>query len=118
MSSDKNLILENIRTRINNVFVKYRLKDKKLTRDAFIRAYNRPDDYPTIWDFIKDHGRNLNYHNELSTVNVHNSIIAKAKELNRKYAIEPPRAGLGIRYNLYRRQREILLSDIGNRCLF
>jgi site-specific recombinase XerD len=80
MSSDKNLILENIRARINNVFVKYRLRDKKLTRDAFIRAYNRPDDYPTFWDFIKDHGRNLNYHNELSTVNVHNSVIAKAKE--------------------------------------
>lgn len=33
--NDKNLIIENILARINNVFVKYRLRDRKLTRDAF-----------------------------------------------------------------------------------
>ncbi|MDU1890891.1 MAG: site-specific integrase [Dysgonomonas sp.] len=79
-AADKNLILENTLARINNVFVKYRLKDKKLTKDAFIRAYNRPDDYPTFFDFITDHERNLNFKSELSTLSTHKSVIKKVKE--------------------------------------
>lgn len=48
-AADKNLIIENIHARINNVIVKYRLKDKKLTCDAFLRAYHRPSDYTTFY---------------------------------------------------------------------
>ncbi|RNC65683.1 site-specific integrase [Proteiniphilum sp. X52] len=77
---DKNQLIENIRARINNVFVTYRLKNKKLTRDAFLRAYNRPSDYATFFDFIKANKRNLNFGNELSTINTHNVVIKKVQE--------------------------------------
>jgi len=79
-AADKNLILDNIVARINNVFVKYRLRDRKLTKDAFIRAYSRPDDYDTFFDFIKDHKGNINFKNELSTNNTHKYVINKVKE--------------------------------------
>lgn len=63
-SNDKNLIIENILARINNVFVKYRLRDRKLTRDAFLKAYHRPTDYNTFsssYETIKKKNRlNLN----------------------------------------------------------
>lgn len=39
-ANDKNLIIENILARINNVIVKYRLRDRKLTRASFLKAYN------------------------------------------------------------------------------
>lgn len=54
-ASDKNRIIENFRAWINNVFVKYRLRDKKLTRETFIKAYNRPDDYSTFFEFINEY---------------------------------------------------------------
>ncbi|KAA6333262.1 hypothetical protein EZS27_018314 [termite gut metagenome] len=54
-AKDKNLIIENVLSRINNVFVKYRLKDKVLTRDVFLRAYHRPADYDTFFDFVSEY---------------------------------------------------------------
>ena len=44
-AADKNLVIENIRARISNVFVKYRLRERKLTREIFLKAYHKPDDY-------------------------------------------------------------------------
>ncbi len=79
-ADDKNRIIENIRARINDVFVKYRLKNKKLTRDAFLRAYNRPSDYATFFDFIKANKRNICFGNELPTINTHNVVIKKVQE--------------------------------------
>jgi integrase len=77
---DKNLVLSNIAARINNVFVKYRLKDKKLTRSAFLRAYNRPDDYDTFHLFTADIKKIVNRGNELSTLQNHTKILNKVKK--------------------------------------
>lgn len=79
-SVDKNRIIENIRARINDVFVKYRLRNKKLSRDSFWRAYNRPNDYLTFFEFIDDNKKNINYGNELTTNYTHNTVIQKVKE--------------------------------------
>ena len=59
-AEDKNLIIENIAARINNVFVKYRLRDRKLTRDAFLKEYHRPSDYATFFDFVKANKAKIN----------------------------------------------------------
>lgn len=77
---DKNRIIENIRARINNVIVKYRLRDKKLTRDAFLRAYHRPSDYATFFDFIKANKRKINFGNELTTTYTHQVVVNKVEE--------------------------------------
>ena len=78
MANDKNLIIDNILARINNVFVKYRLKDKRLTRDAFLRAYNRPDDYDTFFDYITAKQKKLRM--ELGTYQTHLSAISKLRQ--------------------------------------
>ena len=59
MASDKNLILENILARINSVLVKFRLRDKMPGREAFLKAYNRPDDYETFYQFAREHQRKI-----------------------------------------------------------
>ena len=72
-ASDKNLIIENIHARINNVLVKYRLKDKKLTRDAFLRAYHRPTDFNTFFEYVTAQQKKLSIKTELSTLSTHMS---------------------------------------------
>lgn len=81
-AADKNLIIESILARINNVFVKYRLRDKKLSRDLFIREYNRPSDYATFFDFVQDYMKKISYRTELTTLNTHRSVIRKLKDFN------------------------------------
>lgn len=79
-ASDKNLIIENIHARINNVLVKYRLKDKKLTRDAFLRAYHRPTDFNTFFDYVTAQQKKLSIKTELSTLSTHMSAIRKLQQ--------------------------------------
>lgn len=79
-AADKNLIIENILARINNVFVKYRLKDKKLTRETFLRAYHRPSDYDTFFDYVTAQQKRLSVHMEMGTLSTHLSAIKKLRE--------------------------------------
>ncbi|MDR1981654.1 MAG: site-specific integrase [Tannerellaceae bacterium] len=79
---DKNLIIEQILARINDVFVKYRLRNKTLTRDAFLRAYHRPDDFQTFFEFITDYQKKISSRLEMSTFMVHKSVIKKMQEFN------------------------------------
>ena len=79
-ASDKNLIIENVLARINNVIVKYRLKDKKLTRDAFLRAYHRPSDYNTFYEYVTAQQKKLSVRTELTTLQTHMSVMRKLKE--------------------------------------
>ena len=76
---DKNLILSNIRARISNVAVKFRLQEKTLTKDLFWKHYNKPDDYRTFHDFCtywKKETYNLLSHN---TTRMHDSVLSKLK---------------------------------------
>lgn len=81
-AADKNLIIETILARINNVFVKYRLRDKKLSRDLFLREYNRPSDYPTFFDFVREHMKKISHRTELTTLQTHMSVMRKIKDFN------------------------------------
>ena len=79
-ASDKNLIIEKILARINDVLVKYRLRNKKITRTGFLKTYNRPDDYGTFFEFVKDYQKKFSSLNEPETMRVHESVINKLKE--------------------------------------
>ena len=81
-AGDKNLIIESILARINNVLVKYRLRDKKITRDTFLRAFHRPSDYDTLFDFIFDYQKKISYRMEMSTFTTHQTVVNKLKEYN------------------------------------
>ena len=79
LAADKNLIIDNILARINNVFVKYRLKDKKLTRETFLRSYNRPDDYETFFEYVAAKQHKFS-RMELGTYCTHRSAINKLRQ--------------------------------------
>mgnify|MGYP002576698900 FL=1 len=81
-ANDKNLIIENILARINNVIVKYRLRDRKLTRASFLKAYNHPDDYKTFFEFVSEYQKKESLKLEYSTFKTNLSVIKKLKEYN------------------------------------
>lgn len=80
LAKDKNLIIETILARINNVLVKYRLRDKVLTREAFLKAYHRPTDYNTFFEFVSDYQKKESLRLEDSTYKTNLSVIKKLKE--------------------------------------
>lgn len=78
-ASDKNLILEKTLARINEVIVKYRLRNKLLTRAGFIKSYNRPDDFENFYAFCDDYKKQVSKRVELVTLNTHNAVLEKLK---------------------------------------
>lgn len=76
---DKNLILEKILSRINDVIVKYRLRNKVLTRAGFIKTYNRPDDFENFYAFCDDYKKQVSKRVELVTLNTHRTVLEKLK---------------------------------------
>lgn len=78
-SGDKNLIIKNFQSRIVNVIVKYRLKNKTLTREGFTKMFNRPDDYETFYQFCDDYLTEISNRTELSTLNTHKTAIEKLR---------------------------------------
>ena len=76
---DKNLILEKILSRINDVIVKYRLRNKVLTRAGFIKTYNRPDDFENFYAFCDDYKKQVSKRVELVTLNIHRTVLEKLK---------------------------------------
>jgi len=79
LAADKNLIIENVLSRINKVQVNYKLKNRVLTRDAFMKSYARPDDYENFYAFCDDYKKKISNRTELTTLNIHKTVLEKLK---------------------------------------
>ncbi|MEG0464164.1 MAG: Arm DNA-binding domain-containing protein, partial [Bacteroides sp.] len=51
-ATDKNLIIDKIKSKVNDILVKHRLKDINLNKEAFMREYNNPSDYKSFHEFV------------------------------------------------------------------
>ena len=40
--ADRNMMIDNIKKRVNDIFVRYRLANRKLTRELFLNEYHNP----------------------------------------------------------------------------
>ncbi len=78
-ASDKNLVMEKTLSRINEVIVKYRLRNKLLTKAGFMKSYNRPDDFENFYAFCDDYKKQVSKRVELVTLNTHNTVLEKLK---------------------------------------
>ncbi len=74
---DKNLMINNIRSRVSNVMVKYRLKDKTLSKDLFMREYNRPADFDSFFDYVRHYWKRHPHEIEPTTLDVHMDVMSK-----------------------------------------
>lgn len=76
---DYNLVIEKVRSRINDIMVRYRLEKKVLTKDLFQKEYNRPDDFKTFYDFFKHYIKEHPNEIEPTTLDVHIDAMNKLK---------------------------------------
>ncbi len=76
---DKNLILSNIESRVDDIFVKFRLNGRPLTKELFLKAYNRPSDYNDFFQYFEKYIRKTRITIEDSTAGVHRSVMKKLK---------------------------------------
>lgn len=77
---DDNLIIESCKSRLNEVFVRYRLQHKELTPDLLRKEYKTPSTYIDFHDFftraIKEQKKILTP----NTICMHESVLAKIKK--------------------------------------
>jgi len=51
-AKDNNLIIKNLISRINNIFVTYRLGERRITKEIFLREFNSNSKFSDIWAFV------------------------------------------------------------------
>ena len=87
-AKDINLIVSNLKARVNDILVKFRLRNQALTKDIFMREYNNPSDYKTFHDFVKEHMKTYSRRHaasrriEMGTFKHHLSCMKKFKAYN------------------------------------
>lgn len=81
-TKDTNLIISNIKARVNDILVKFRLKNIALTKETFMREYNNPTDYKTFHEFVKEYMKIYSRRIEMGTYKHHVSCMKKFKEYN------------------------------------
>lgn len=77
--ADKNLIIEQLRSRVNNVLVKARLRDEVLTKESFLRYYSNPKDFDSFHDFMAHYYKKVYRLKEDNTLKTYRTIMKKVQ---------------------------------------
>ena len=78
-TNDKNLIIEQLRSLVNNVLVKARLRDEILTKESFLRYYSNPKDFDTFHDFMVYYYNKVYRQKEDNTLKTYRTIMRKVQ---------------------------------------
>jgi len=78
--ADRNMMIDSVKKRINEIFVKYRLTNKTLTKEIFLREFNNPTVFTTFFDYAEWYQRLRFKEIEESTAKHHRVVIKKLKE--------------------------------------
>ena len=79
-SDDRNLIIEQIKAKVNNVFVKARLRDERLTKDSFLRYWQCPVEFDSFLDFMTYYYNKVQRVKEENTLRSYRTIMRKIRD--------------------------------------
>lgn len=102
---DYNLCIEKIRARVNDIMVRYRLLKKTLTKETFMKEYNRPDDFRTFYDYVKDYMHRHRGELESSTIDVHLDAINKMRVYDPDLRLESLDEDFILKYKVYLKKK-------------
>lgn len=102
---DYNLCIEKIRARVNDIMVRYRLLKKTLTKETFMKEYNRPDDFRTFYDYVKDYMHRHRGELESSTIDVHLDAINKMRVYDPDLRLECLDEDFILKYKVYLKKK-------------
>jgi integrase/recombinase XerD len=77
---DDNLIIRNCYARLNDVFVRYRLMNKGLTKDILMKEYKTPSGSESFYHFIEDIISKKKGLNSEHTIHTYNTLLGKLKK--------------------------------------
>ena len=77
--ADLNLLINNTRKRITDILVEYRLRNKRLNKELFIREFNNPKEFKSFYDFVAWYQKLRFREIEPATIASHESLIKKLK---------------------------------------
>jgi len=79
-ANDLNLIIEQMRAKVNNIQVKARLRDEKLTKESFLRYYECPTQFDCFLDFMTYYYNKVRRLKEENTLKTYRTIMRKMRE--------------------------------------
>jgi len=77
--ADRNMMIDNIKKRVNDIFVKYRLANKTLTREVFLNEYHNPAVFNTFFEYVEWFQKLRFKEIEESTATHHKGVMKKIK---------------------------------------
>lgn len=80
-AKDANLIISKIKSRINDVFVSFRLNNRTLTRDIFLKEFGSVSTYASFWHFMDDQLQKRKGTIATNTYRAHQSTLKKFREI-------------------------------------
>lgn len=105
-AKDKNLIISNIKAKINDILVRYRLAKKELTRNAFFREFNCPEQSQDFFAFCKEYQKLRFQEIQESTQNKHKSCLSNLQEFKSEITFAELDEELLRKFILYLRKKK------------
>jgi site-specific recombinase XerD len=104
-ASDKNLIISNTIASINNVFVKYRLREQVLTKNLFWREYRTQRTGKDFWTFCEEYQKLRFQELAWASQKLHKSSLQKLKDFRTEVYFEDLTTDFFREFVLYLRKR-------------
>lgn len=80
-AKDANLIINNVKSRINEIFVNFRLNNRRITKEIFLKEYGSNSSYIDFWAFMEDQLKKRKGTIGESTYRAHESTLKKFREI-------------------------------------
>ena len=87
-AADDNLVLKSLCGKITDILLKIRIKNKKITYEEFLKAYNRSESSETFFDYATKHLKEMNGALEFETVRHHKAALKKLDDYQKNLSIE------------------------------
>lgn len=102
---DYNLCIDKVKARVNDIMVRYRLAKKTLSKEQFLKEYNRPENYNTFYEYFDDYTKRHNGEIEDSTLDVHRDAINKMKRYEPELTIDGLTEDWLLQYKIYLKKK-------------
>ena len=96
-ANDLNLIIEQMKAKINNIQVKVRLRDEKLTKENFLRYFECPTQFDCFLDFMTYYYNKVQRVKEENTLKSYRTIMRKMREFAPKASFKDIDYDFGMR---------------------
>lgn len=96
-AKDYNLIIDQIKAKVNNIQVKARLRDEKLTKENFLRYFECPTQFDCFLDFMTYYYNKVQQVKEENTLKSYRTIMRKMREFAPKASFKDIDYDFGMR---------------------